>query len=676
MAIARQAYLLVATDGALGTAHTVAGRATLVQLQRRLAVAAEVVDADGMPLADVEVALGRWSGGTFAPRLCGRTGRGGRVRLVLAAGDAAALANLSVRAAVVAPARVQAALPAGYFDRAPELLRLQLPPCGSLRVRVRGASARAVPRYFSLGLPDGEGNGSIFAAREAPDEVVFAHVALGLEGQCRFVLSGGEGINLQAPVRGPRRAGEAGTATVDLGSCVPVVEGRLLDADGRPLAGQQLQVLVERLRGCGTEHVRTDADGRFRFLPEDKLEKADDLRLTFRGGTASDGAPLAAFVHLQPGQRGMVDVGELRLQREPVLCSGRVVDGDGKAVAGVAVAVGTSSMPGNAAFSAWIRPPSPSGADGSFTVFEFEPVPAARALRIEATGWLLRHELEVQPGARDVRVVVDRTGHIEARLRGAAPAAALLSWEVRSANGVSRQYARPAGGALQFADLLPGRYELRAFLLGQELFCVPGLEVEAGAGCADPRLADLDWKAHVQLVAVRVFAADGTQLRGRLHLLDDRRAQHLDCDADGRAEVPWREGLRLAAGAPLHRTQLLQPAREPVEVRLQPCARLRLRLPEGLQLPDGVLVAFPRLPELRNLGRAVAEWRNGAEMVVRPDADGACSLQLLVRQGAQWIVIHEQDVQLPADDRLHDLLLAIDRHVVDDAASLLDRGRR
>ncbi len=118
-----------------------------------------------------------------------------------------------------------------------------------------------------------------------------------------------------------------------------VYQGRVLDPDGKPLAKAAVSFLSYRLRNPDDNPIRaaTGADGRFRFAiagSEFDRSSADEPGLQ---GTVLAAAPGLGF--------GMVDVGKnpgelmIRLVRDDVPISGRVIDLQGRPVAGATVSV-------------------------------------------------------------------------------------------------------------------------------------------------------------------------------------------------------------------------------------------------------------------------------------------------------------------------------------------------
>jgi RNA polymerase sigma factor (sigma-70 family) len=126
-------------------------------------------------------------------------------------------------------------------------------------------------------------------------------------------------------------------------SAAPEVSGRVLDPDGRPLAGAKLYLLEAGDRaGKAPPAVRatTDGEGRFRVAP------ADNGKVLL---AAADGYGPAWT--RDPGQSGEVT---LRLVKDDVPVNGRVLDLEGRPLAGVTVRVQQIKAPLEGTLDAWL----------------------------------------------------------------------------------------------------------------------------------------------------------------------------------------------------------------------------------------------------------------------------------------------------------------------------------
>ncbi len=127
----------------------------------------------------------------------------------------------------------------------------------------------------------------------------------------------------------------------------PEMTGRLIDEDGQAMANQSVyfrwgnQVPNKRFKMRGWT-IRTNAKGRFKVLLKDKfLETASERFLEFTKKDKFDSTLMIATTSL-PLAGGDVfsqDVGDVLMVSLPVLLTGRVVDGQGKSVAGALVSL-------------------------------------------------------------------------------------------------------------------------------------------------------------------------------------------------------------------------------------------------------------------------------------------------------------------------------------------------
>lgn len=248
--------------------------------------------------------------------------------------------------------------------------------------------------------------------------------------------------------------------------------------------------------------------------------------------------------------------------------------------------------------------------------------------------------------------------HREAR-SGAMPSTPVLLGRIAASDG-----ARVVPG------IAPGEYTLRLRLGEHEVFRATDVVVQPGRDTPLERL-DPQFGA-VPVAAVQLLDERGSNLPGSVVLLAANGAPPHPRVAStplGRVDVPCVPGLRLFAQSPEHRSVEVLPAAtaaEPHAVRLVPRARVRLRLPDGLCLPDGVVVVFPGEHPALDVRWG---WRNDADNIVRPDASSRVTARLLVETafGLQPLGC-ECDVELPTGGEEHVVELPIDQTHVDAAA--------
>ena len=163
---------------------------------------------------------------------------------------------------------------------------------------------------------------------------------------------------------------------------VRLVTGRVTDADGQPIAGAEIGIGTDRVASNALPSVKTDADGRYAI--GGKPDAA--LTLTF---TAKGHAPqLAQFTN-------SASVGEVNETLQPAkTLAGRVVDADGKPVAGAHVFVDTWRG------TRTLKAQRTADADGRFT---WENAPADPVMvTVDAMGFAYKNNTPMSPDQANV----------------------------------------------------------------------------------------------------------------------------------------------------------------------------------------------------------------------------------------------------------------------------------
>ncbi|MBM4062629.1 MAG: carboxypeptidase regulatory-like domain-containing protein [Planctomycetes bacterium] len=459
------------------------------------------------------------------------------------------------------------------------------------------------------------------------------------------------------------------------------VTGRVLDAGGTPLANSQLWVTVCGRTTATMTQVRSDAEGRVAFAPDVRHLLPDETaRLEIRTGEHRGGARVpVGVVRLRGDRRDALDLQDLRLVLPPPLLRGRVVDGGGRPVPGVLVAAPWSVQASSEFAAPGHR--ATTDAEGRFVLYELDPEPLPLRLSVFGSGWLLEAPVDAMPGDEQVELRVVAPGSIVLQLRDPHPAADLLWWQLRTGRGEAQRVAIPQRGVARFENLAPGRYDLTLLLVDREVARFDGVEVKVGAPCDLPALGDVPWRTAVRLVDVRLCDSAGAPLRGRVQLVGGGKGgvpRAAECDAAGDATAPFVAGLRLVAEFPgLCRREVL-PGAGRIKVRLHARARLRLRLPDGIALPDGVQIHCDTEWTALGLQSPPVQWRGGNPVFVEPDSDGGFTLRFEMRDelGGRRL-LWKQDVGLPEEGAPDEVLVTIDAEAAAEAAAIAAalRGR-
>lgn len=643
--------LVAFTDAALVVASSPGAR---VHLQPTIERKVEVVDHRGRPVRGVAVAFGR--PGALLAR--SRTCADGRARIrvlqrLVSEGES------FVEAGCVGARRIREPVPEASSVSGAKvgLLRLQLPPFGRVEIAVDDEPLRSV---MLAGLPSTEATFETPprwpATGGAPGVAIFEHVALGETFE--LTLQSARGGACELSIEGPSAEAEVRRHEVSFDQRTLQFSGRLFGTDGQPIASRQLWLWTEDARRRSLDQPSSDAQGHFRHVVDAADYAGSELRLEIRLADHRDAAaPLpAAVVMLDGARRGEIALGELRLELEPVVLSGRVLDGLGRPVGGIELSVPPSRRSGFGGEGQRV----PTDAEGRFEVREAQAGDVELSVSSAARDWVVVGADRFRVGSRDVTVEVAPLQQLEVAFER-ADAARWLHVELLQAGrvrGVMR--AEAGGGAVTFEALPPGRYDVVARLGAVVVATVEGVEV-GPARAVDERLAKVRWTENVEFVPVRVLGPDGAPLRGSVWLGHEQgRATEVPTSDDGSVLAVRMPGQVLVAGAADRRLVELKAGPGAQEVRLPPAARLRLEAPGGVEMPTECRVRL--LHEWDHLGVLEPQyvWQPDQPIACAPRARGAVVVQLLALGRTGFEVFHDEVIELPADDRVCEVVLAID----------------
>ena len=209
-------------------------------------------------------------------------------------------------------------------DSPPADVEITLPPTGRVRARIVFDGA-PIPGEHHVRLhagPKGSSDGqnrAWYRPVDADGWARFDCVPLG----ATFYLGGSRTWDLE--LVGPTVADQEVAATFDLAGEIIALAGRVLDADGRPVADEDLNADFHCDGMSGGLFVRTDAGGRF-LCALVHPDRADAIRLTrfsierMQPGSARERAT-ATPCELRIGRN---DLGDLRLAALPLVVGGRL----------------------------------------------------------------------------------------------------------------------------------------------------------------------------------------------------------------------------------------------------------------------------------------------------------------------------------------------------------------
>lgn len=335
----------------------------------------KVVDVEDRPVADVELMMTDAGEGSFVGNTIGKTGTEGVCSIEHAQVRIGDAWSPSVVVAANVPMRPH---PHVVFDRttgaagtAADPLVIRLPEYGSVRVNLVDTEGRpvdterhAVTARISMrelaDVTESHG-GFVDSVLELP------FVQLGRRIQ---VIADSVSAFGSTEFEGPRTAGK--TVTADLVVAVsPLVAGRLVDTEGKPLEGEWFAYTVSANGDSARTLIYTKADGRFEVaVPSPSRVAADVSRVLAIEPMEFDPLRLG-----QADVTGVVrgatphDVGDVVLGPAPLLARGRVVDASGEGVAGARISF-RIARPGSDPTSGSVlrRRSLRTDADGSFEV--------------------------------------------------------------------------------------------------------------------------------------------------------------------------------------------------------------------------------------------------------------------------------------------------------------------
>jgi len=310
-------------------------------------------------------------------------------------------------------------------------------------------------------------------------------------------------------VRGPVVDGETVRVDVTAMKETQSVRGRLVGI--APPLGQDARFLVSlaRVGATGNSYGRLEASleegARFQIVvPSSQIR--DSRQLVFEVTPRDHSAAYGGTISLEGlSDDDEVDVGDVVAAPLGPLVSGRVVDESGRPVGNVAVEVTSATTRRFGTTDENSNRMTTDGA-GTFAVFGSDEG-ADLVLTASPPRGLLAVRIPVEPGSRDLELVLERTGAIEGTvesrgrislfaqpLDGGDPISAVLASDsgrpepVRPAHDSS-----PRINSFRF-ELRPGRYDVLATGSGSVTHLiarVDGLVVRAGETTTDPRLTPL-----------------------------------------------------------------------------------------------------------------------------------------------------------------------------------------
>ncbi|MEW6072857.1 MAG: carboxypeptidase-like regulatory domain-containing protein [Planctomycetota bacterium] len=532
-------------------------------------------------------------------------------------------------------------------------------------------------------------------------------VGLGLDLEVEARSPAGE-EGVRRAVCGPSLAGGVVRVEIALEELEPVLVGRIVDEEGRPLAATRfaakLRTVGSGYSGTSGTDVRTDGEGRFRYVLRGRrfVEGTRTLTLVpaIPPGAESTTEPrevrLDLSVVLPPGKR---DVGDLVLAPVPLLVAGRVVDELGSALAEARVSLAIEDRPDERFPLRWIPAggvePTRTDGEGRFEIRGIPDREGPLGLQAEhelhATGETVRFP----PGDREAVVVLARGGRIEGRIL-LDPEAPEVRVEAgaESADSDGRRSAIPdADGAFDVPSLRPGFYRVSVRLRRSDTIVreVPGVEVRPGEVTVDPRLAAVDLRGSLRRFVLAIVDPAGSPIsdvwasHGAPGAGEEARG-FASAREDGRVEIETHlPTVDIQLEAPGFRTTRLADVTSDQTVALLPAPAVRLVLADPAVVPgEGHALLVELLPTAsleRSRSNPVAFDARGEALVWAPGT-GPHRLQLLFTRSADvrsgrfslsWPAAPTIDVA--ESDREQRFVLELPAAVVEAARNAFERKR-
>ncbi len=405
-----------------------------------------------------------------------------------------------------------------------EPVQLVVPPTGRVVVEVRGEAGEPLDGYRvhleSTVSTKRLGRGRGADATSEAGLAVFPYVGLG--GKLLATLEPKAGENRNRITRvfdAPAAAGEEIRIEIGFEAGAPLLTGRLVDAERRPIAERSVRLRFElRMERLGTMHfetLRTDAEGRFEANLAD-LPDATHCRAFVTTEPAGLVGEFEVELPLLPGRN---DVGDVVLAKTELLVAGRVTC-DGAPVARATVhLLYDRSKRGEPAWS------FVGGGTGTYTDadgrFEIHGAFEAKSYAVlaNANEYLGTSPVPFEAGERDVAIEIQRAGGVAGSVvvSDGIPAKWL---EVRARSQEldydwpttpSHAFIHPrASGKFELDRLWPGLTTVSVHVPGDDAPLAEIRDVEVAAGIArDERLQRVDLRERLFLFELTVVDESG-----------------------------------------------------------------------------------------------------------------------------------------------------------------------
>jgi hypothetical protein len=606
-------------------------------------VTVQVLNSRGKPARNVQVGVGQQSN-YFHASVTGKTDAAGNCKLQLPKrlrGN-----DMLVAAQIASSKRIDAAFQADAIPDEP--LQLRLPPCGQVRFILYGederpakALRRAVLNWTLTNGGDMRGARMTTATQPTqldPDSAMFSHVALDLDiSISAFILGVPEALQFKA--KGPTREHEMIIVDGRINIGPPIVSFRVLDQQGQPLANKDLGRVSYSANNYNYSSTKTDANGEITIAFQE--EPPESIYLLRRGkseGTNYRGAVRITLAELKPGKQKLADV---KLQDEPVIASGTIVDAEGKPVAGLWLRSPTTITSGDSGGGSigqerWYHAHRVrTDEQGHFEIREVAPADHALQLSVDSKDWApLEGAFTLNVGDKDETFRVGVATQLQGEFLGDLEDTRL---NLKAINRATKKEVRGSmrNGKYAIIGIPAGSYDIT---FGRNAdYKIEDVQSAKKGEAQDARLRSDEWTKHFQLLETTVTDENDKPLEDitvwyYVSRKNGRSGSGARTNKDGKARrlAPFKNSsveVKVAGYEP----QVFEKDLKDLTVRLRPVAAIEVQIVGMPKLLSGVLaqvaVSRPGVRINSSAGNALANGR----ATVQPQTLGKCQFSITLR---------------------------------------------
>ena len=505
-----------------------------LELSAPLYVTVQVLNSRGKPERNVEVRLAdrNRAGGL---QINGKTDASGICKLWIS--PLMRSNDLQVEAIIASKKRLAVPFQVDAIPDQP--LQLQLPPCGQVRFLLYGEDERPSSTLDSARLDwprEGTTESGLFCYETAsiaptnqePDGAMFAHVELHLDIHIIAKIKDiPNAMHFRA--KGPTRERELIIVDNRVNVGPPIVRFRLLDQQGQALVNEQIGTVIYSAKWNSHHVATTDADGYLSIALQRKHpESLYVMRRSNSEGTDYRGAARIKIGELKPGKQVLAD---LKLEDEPVIASGTIVDSQGEPVAGLWLhgsATIVSDELGNGPSgrdSRWFEHRVCTDAQGRFAIRELAPVDNPVRLWLKNNEWADLDRIALKQGDLDKTFRAAPATQLVGQFIGDLKGTRLNVTVINRSTG-DQQLATVVDGTIRVLRLPMGSYDL---VFGRNSgFKLENVQSAPQGQAQDSRLQSDEWTKHFQVLTTTVTDRNNKPLSGiSVYYFSRRRSNRL-----------------------------------------------------------------------------------------------------------------------------------------------------